>query len=88
VFCIADDDDNDWFVRIAASEPDVIYIADKAEKTIYYSTDGGTEKWTVRTSRYDIGDRLFRMLKLPMSPTTTMTRSARPPTAASPGAPI
>ncbi len=58
VFCIATDNgsDTDWIVRIAASNPDVVYIADRTEKRIYYSTDGGTVKWTVRTSRYALQD--------------------------------
>ena len=56
VFCIADDGDNDWIVRIAASDSDVVYISDKLEKTMYYTTDAGIFKWTVRASRYNVAD--------------------------------
>jgi len=56
VFCIADDADDDRIVRIADSNSDVVYIADRAEKTIHYSTSGGTEKWVARASRYNVQD--------------------------------
>jgi len=47
-----------YIVRAAASNPDVVYIADDGNgaTTMYYSTTGGTEKWVVRASRYDIAD--------------------------------
>jgi len=56
VFCIANT--NGHIVRAAASNPDVVYIADDGNgaTAMYYSTDGGTEKWVVRACRYDIAD--------------------------------
>jgi len=47
-----------FIVRASASDPDVVYLADDGNSStrMYYSTDGGTAKWTVRTSRYDIVD--------------------------------
>jgi trimeric autotransporter adhesin len=56
VFCIVDDADDDRIVRIADSNSDVVYIADRAEKTIHYSTSGGTVKWVARASRYNVQD--------------------------------
>jgi len=47
-----------FIVRASASNPDVVYIADvgNGATTMYYTTDGGTNKWVVRASRYDIAD--------------------------------
>jgi len=47
-----------YIVRAAAGNPDVVYIADNGNgaTAMYYTTDGGTEKWVVRASRYDIVD--------------------------------
>jgi hypothetical protein len=50
--------DTDWIVRTALDGSDTIYIADvgDGDTLIYYTDNGGSEKWTVRTSRYDIAD--------------------------------
>jgi len=50
------DNDYGYIVRADNDNPSVVYIADSANKTMYYSTDGGLEKWTVRASRYNIAD--------------------------------
>jgi len=47
---------SDFIIRIAPDDPDVVYLAYKGAKTIYYTTDGGEEKWHTRTSRYTIDD--------------------------------
>jgi len=50
-------DDISWYmVRAAASDPDAVYIAEWDSKTMWYSKDGGVEKWTKRASRYYIQD--------------------------------
>lgn len=56
VFVVANT--NGYIVRAADSNSKVVYIADRgnASTRMYYSTDGGVEKWTVRTSKYDISD--------------------------------
>ena len=46
----------DFIVRLTPDDPDVVYIADKGTTSIYYSADGGTERWQARTSRYDVQD--------------------------------
>ena len=46
----------EFIVRIAPDDSDVVYMADRAGTTIYYSGDGGTERWQTRTSRYTIQD--------------------------------
>jgi len=48
--------DYGYIVRADADNPDVVYISDTANKTMYYSTDGGLTKWIVRASRYDVAD--------------------------------
>jgi len=47
-----------YIVRAAASNPDVVYIADDGSgaTAMFYSTDGGRVKWTPRASRYTIAD--------------------------------
>ena len=49
-------DATDWIVRAALADPDTVYIGDVGGTTIYYTNDGGLEKWTQRTSRYTIAD--------------------------------
>lgn len=46
----------DFIVRVAPDDPDVVYVADKASTAIYYSADGGTERWQTRTSKYSVAD--------------------------------
>jgi len=55
VFCLANAQ-TDWIVRAADSDPDVVYLADRGATTMYYSTDGGVGKWTLRSSRYAVQD--------------------------------
>ena len=45
-----------FIIRLAPDDPDVVYIADKGTTSIYYSGDGGTERWQARTSRYPVQD--------------------------------
>jgi hypothetical protein len=49
-------DKTDFIVRLATDDSDVVYVADKGTKTIYYSADGGLERWQTRTSTYNIQD--------------------------------
>jgi hypothetical protein len=46
----------DWIIRMAMTDPDVVYIADQGAKLMYYTEDGGMERWTQRSSRYFIQD--------------------------------
>ncbi len=41
--------DNDFLVRIAPNDPDVVYIVDQGGDTIYYTSDGGQIRWQTRT---------------------------------------
>ena len=45
-----------FIVRLAPDDSDVVYVAERSGTTIYYSGDGGTERWQTRTSRYTIQD--------------------------------
>jgi len=56
IFCVANVAGH--IVRAADSDADVVYIADIGNgcTDMYYSSNGGTEKWFVRASRYDIAD--------------------------------
>lgn len=45
-----------FIVRFAPDDPDVIYVADKGDTTIYYSADGGMERWQMRISKYGVAD--------------------------------
>ena len=40
--------DTGYIVRIAPDNPDVVYVADKGGRYIYYSPDGGETKWHLR----------------------------------------
>jgi len=44
-----------FIVRLAPDDPDVVYVAEKYGTAIYYSADGGTERWQARTFRYTDG---------------------------------
>jgi hypothetical protein len=43
-------------LRIAPDDPDVVFIAETGETTMFYSSDGGASKWHNRSSRYPIND--------------------------------
>jgi len=47
---------DDFIVRAAPEDASVVFLADLAGSTIYYSTDAGETRWRTRASRYDIGD--------------------------------
>jgi hypothetical protein len=42
------DADNDYIIRLAPSDSDVIYLANAGEDNVYYSDSAGTEKWHTR----------------------------------------
>jgi hypothetical protein len=47
---------NGFILRMAPDNNDAIYAAEKGTKEVYYTTDGGEEKWFTRTARYNVGD--------------------------------
>jgi photosystem II stability/assembly factor-like uncharacterized protein len=50
-------DETHYMVRLAPDDPDVVYIAEKGDNNIYYSKDGGLERWQTRsTGSKDIQD--------------------------------
>jgi hypothetical protein len=54
---LADDLNGDYFlIRTAPDDPDVIYVCEYGGDGIFYSSDGGAERWQSRTCRYDIQD--------------------------------
>jgi len=46
----------DAIIRIAPDDPDVVYLADRGTTTVYYSNNGGTSKWFLRTCNVSIVD--------------------------------
>lgn len=46
----------DYIVRLAPEDADVVYLAEKNAKTIYWSQDGGETGWFTRTCNVDIQD--------------------------------
>jgi hypothetical protein len=48
--------DTNCIIRIAPDNPDVVYVAKPAAKTLYFSKDGGTTRWYSRTCRYNMQD--------------------------------
>ena len=51
--------DANYIVRVAPDDPDAVYVAQKdatTAKTMYYSQEGGDDKWFTRTAKYAIGD--------------------------------
>jgi len=57
VLSVIDNDGyDDFIVRTAADDMDVIYVADKDGTKIYYSTDAGQDKWHTRISTETIED--------------------------------
>ena len=42
-------DETGYLVRIAPDDPDAVYLADEGATRIYYSSDGGTERWRPRS---------------------------------------
>jgi len=54
VFCTAADEN--WIVRVSPDDNDVLYLALTGGTDIYYTKDAGETKWTIRASRYAIGD--------------------------------
>jgi hypothetical protein len=54
---LEDDLDSEYYlIRTAPDDPDVIYVCGWGEQSIFYSSDGGAERWQSRTCRYDIQD--------------------------------
>ena len=49
-------DDEGLLVRVAPDDMDVVYVADANDTDMWYSADGGTERWQARTSRYQVQD--------------------------------
>lgn len=47
---------NDYIIRIAPDDPNVVFLADVGGTNIYYNTDAGEGRWRTRASRYNIGD--------------------------------
>jgi len=45
-----------FIVRMAPDDPDMLYLAKVDDTTIYFSREGGEDKWFTRTARYDITD--------------------------------
>lgn len=43
-------------IRAAPDDPDVVYVVDQGSTSLYYSADGGVERWQARTSRYSVQD--------------------------------
>jgi hypothetical protein len=43
-------------IREAPDDPDVVYVADQGSTQVYYTGDGGVERWQSRTSRYAVQD--------------------------------
>ncbi len=50
-----DDADSDYIIRIAPDDPDVIYLADADNTTVYFSSSGGAEKWHTRIYKETTG---------------------------------
>ena len=46
----------DFRVRIAPDDADVVYVYDYQTTTMYYSSDAGETRWQTRTARYTIED--------------------------------
>ncbi|MCL0057722.1 WD40 repeat domain-containing protein [Dehalococcoidales bacterium] len=49
-------EDTGYIVRIAPDNPDVVYVAEKGGRNIYYSPDGGETKWHLRYCIVDVQD--------------------------------
>ena len=49
-------DKDTFIIRTAPDDADVVYVADYQDTIIYYSADGGAERWQQRTSRYSVED--------------------------------
>ena len=47
---------DEFILRIAPDDADVIYLARTGDSNLYYSSDGGETKWHNRTSKYSIVD--------------------------------
>lgn len=47
---------NEFIVRIAPDDPDVIYVAQKGSTSIYYTSDAGEERWQIRACNVNIED--------------------------------
>ena len=46
----------DYIVRITPENPNIIYVAEKGDFTIYYNKDNGDTEWLTRTCRVSIQD--------------------------------
>ena len=49
------DTDDDYIIRMAPDDPDVIYLANSGETEIYFSSDAGDEKWHTRVYKEGTG---------------------------------
>jgi len=47
---------SNFIVRMAPDDPDMLYLAEVDGTTIYFSREGGEDKWFTRTARYDVTD--------------------------------
>jgi len=47
---------DDYILRMAPDDPDIVFLADVGGSSIFYSTDAGDSRWYTRSSRYAIGD--------------------------------
>jgi hypothetical protein len=45
-----------YLIRLAPDDPDVIYIAEKGGKGVYFSKEGGDTKWYSRRSTFNVQD--------------------------------
>ena len=45
-----------YIARIAPDDDDIVYLAEASGTQVYYSSDGGDNKWHTRVSRYTITD--------------------------------
>ena len=46
----------EFLVRLASDDSDIVYVARKSGTTVYYTTDGGTDRWQSRSSRSTVED--------------------------------
>jgi hypothetical protein len=81
VLTIVSASDAKYLVRVAPDDPDAVYVAQKdatAAKTIYYSQEGGDDKWFTRTAKYAIEDMAVEsadVVYLAVNDSTTVSKS-------------
>jgi len=56
ILCTATGPTTKYIVRSSPDSNDVVYIADQGGTAMFYTTDAGENKWTIRSSRYTIQD--------------------------------